>query len=202
MVEKLSYYDERTINPQLVQIYLDRLGPAERILDLGCGTGGFGREHDGDAVVVGVDVDTHALQTAREFEEVLLVDLKENMLPFANRTFDAVVAKDILEHVPNPRPVVDELYRVLEPGGTVLASVPMAKPEVIWADYTHVRGFTEGAIRTLLKDAGFDIGSASPMGGIPGFGRLGLVSTLPTLLRLPLFRRFAVSHEVLAQKPT
>lgn len=45
-------------------------------------------------------------------------------ISFADKSFDAVVCSELLEHVPDPRPVLSEVYRVLRPGGTLLICVP------------------------------------------------------------------------------
>ncbi len=45
-------------------------------------------------------------------------------LPFANDSMDAAIAEQLLEHVSDPQKVVDEIYRVLKPGGTVYISTP------------------------------------------------------------------------------
>jgi SAM-dependent methyltransferase len=49
-------------------------------------------------------------------------------LPFEDGTFGCVVCIAVLEHVHVPQQVVDEMHRVLKPGGTLLVSVPFAYP--------------------------------------------------------------------------
>ncbi len=65
-------------------------------------------------------------------------------------------------------------------------SVVMAKPRAVWADYTHVRGFTRRSARLLLEDAGFEVEAVWRMGGIPLSTRLRFIWLVPTLLRLPV----------------
>lgn len=45
-------------------------------------------------------------------------------LPFSESCFDAIFMLDVLEHIPNLKPVFSELYRVLKPGGIIIISVP------------------------------------------------------------------------------
>lgn len=199
---KTVYFEDREIDPELAELYHDRLGAVTTVLDLGCGTGGIGRHLGGRGVdVVGADIDIGALQSARSHERAVRVDLGSGRLPFQSETFDGIVAKDILEHLVRPADIVGEMYRVLEPGGRIVVSVPMAKPRVVWQDYTHIRGFTRDALVMMMRDPGFEILSVTPMGGVPGAGRLNLHPFLPTLLQFPILRRFAVSHELVAQKP-
>lgn len=196
--EKAVYFQDREVPPELVDLYYERLGGVDRVLDLGCGTGAFGTRSDVE--VIGVDIDVGALREASEREEVCRVDLEAGKLPFDDGVFDGVIAKDILEHLVNPGEMVAEVNRVLKSGGTAVISVPMAKPRVVWQDYTHIRGFTKEAVCTMVRDYDFEVISITPMGGVPGAGHLALVRYLPVLLNLPALRRFATSHEMVIRK--
>jgi hypothetical protein len=94
-----------------------------------------------------------------------------------------------------------EIKRVLKAGGRVIVSVPMEYPPRVWSDYTHVRGFTRGAVANMLADCGFDVLHVVPMGGIPLFGRFGGIDAIPFALRVPGMRRvFGASWEALARR--
>lgn len=200
---KAAYFEGREGGEGIASLYRQRLGDVDRVLDIGCGTGWIGEQLTREGKkVIGVDIDPGALRDARQREsETIRVDIEASGLPFDDQTFDGVIAKDILEHLVRPGPAVEEISRVLRPGGVAVVSVPMAKPKVVYDDYTHIRGFTESAVVTLFRDYGFTVTDISPMGGIPGFGRLGLTRLLPTILRLPLLNRLAVSHELVVRKP-
>ena len=87
-------------------------------------------------------------------------DIKEGdalSLPFADGEFDRVVAAEILEHVPADIQALDELVRVLRPGGTIALTVPRWLPEVVcWKlsdDYHnnpggHIRIYTDAELIT------------------------------------------------------
>jgi ubiquinone/menaquinone biosynthesis C-methylase UbiE len=49
-------------------------------------------------------------------------------LPFANHSFDVVLATEVLEHIPRPELAVAEMVRVLRPGGSVLITTPFIYP--------------------------------------------------------------------------
>ncbi len=49
-------------------------------------------------------------------------------LPFAPECFDLVICTQVLEYIPEPEKMLSEIYRVLQPGGTLILSAPTAQP--------------------------------------------------------------------------
>lgn len=185
---KQAYYREGGMPHALAARYLRQFAGAKSILDLGCGAGEFGRVASAAGIdVCGVDVDAGAVAAASRWERATRVDLDAEQLPFADASFDGVLAKDIFEHVQRPGPLAAEAFRVLRPGGVIVASVVMARPRRVWADYTHVRGFTAPSARLLLGDAGFRVEAVWRMGGVPLSARLRFIDAVPLLLRVPPF---------------
>jgi 2-polyprenyl-6-hydroxyphenyl methylase/3-demethylubiquinone-9 3-methyltransferase len=92
--------------------------PAEggRLLDVGCG-GGLLAPHVRGYEHVGVDLSAPGLAVA-EAHGVHAVKADAADLPFADSSFDVVVAGEILEHVTDLEGTVAEALRVLRPGGT------------------------------------------------------------------------------------
>jgi SAM-dependent methyltransferase len=136
----------------------------QRVLDLGCGEGRHviaAAACDGvDAV--GVDLSREDLATARE----RMREFGDNVpgmfallagdalrLPFPDDCFDAVICSEVLEHIPDYRAAVGEVYRVLKPGGRLCVSVPRPWCErLCWLlsrDYHQVRG---GHLRIFSAD--------------------------------------------------
>lgn len=198
----MRYFSRRVLDPTLVAYYYHHFGPVKKVLDLGCGLGCLGRlKPDAFIEVYGLDSDEVAIAKAKEFEYAQVLDLETSTLPFDEEYFDAVLAKDILEHLQKPWIVVGEIYRVLRPGGVVIASVPMAKPKVVWNDYTHVRGFTRDTLRIMFEDSGFEVVHIKKMGGVPLAGRLHLIRWIPLILKFPLFDlAFGKSWQIKARK--
>ena len=101
-------------------------GPGLDVLDLGCRDGALTRHFTAGNRVVGLDADRDALERAAELGiETAWADVEEP-LPFPDQSFDVVVAAELLEHLRDPRLLVDEATRVLRPGGTFVGSVPNA----------------------------------------------------------------------------
>ncbi len=202
VVEKRAYYRGQAVKSRLAERYFCEFGTVRKILDVGCGTGDFGQYRPLPGVTVyGVDHDARALAVALKFQKVIRADLEFGGLPYRDGSFDGVLAKDIFEHLQNPGQLGREIFRVMRPGGILIASVVMAKPRRVWADYTHVRGFTKGSARLLLEDAGFTVEKVWRMGGVPLSNRLRVIRLVPYLLRLPVFDQlWAASWELKARK--
>ncbi|MDX6409375.1 MAG: hypothetical protein QOE13_2446 [Gaiellaceae bacterium] len=149
--------------PERVELFRRIVGgPGRNVLDLGCRDGALTQAYAGGNEIVGVDADREALAEAQKLGiETRWADL-DDALPFADTTFDVVVAGELLEHLRDPGRVVSEVRRVLRPGGTFVGSVPNAfrlknrlrflrgrKPE---NDPTHLQMFSPDDVRSLLDD--------------------------------------------------
>jgi SAM-dependent methyltransferase len=135
-----------------------------RMLDVGCGTGWLS---DDFPDYVGVDNSTQTVEEAQAAGiDVRQADLQGN-LPLEDAEFDGVVLKDVLEHLSDPVHLVQEVHRVLRPGGQAFASSPDAQ-RWSWDDYTHRRPFTRTSMRRLFADNGFDVDKVSYESVMPG----------------------------------
>jgi SAM-dependent methyltransferase len=94
-----------------------------RVLEVGCGWGELAEwiARETGADVVAVDLSPRMVELARERGvDARLADVEE--LPFADETFDVVVAAWMLYHVPDLERGLAEIARVLRPGGTLVAA--------------------------------------------------------------------------------
>ena len=99
------------------------------------------------------DFDITGLTTVCNFGVANIVNI-----PFQESSLDAVICSEVLEHVDSPNQSVQELIRVLKPGGIMALSVPRYLPELIcWKlskDYSktpggHVRIFKHNELKNL-----------------------------------------------------
>jgi SAM-dependent methyltransferase len=157
----------------------DRLGvrAGDLLLDLGCGFGrhAFEAARRG-AAVVALDAGADEVAGVRDTFGAM-VDAGELppdapagavqgdalRLPFADGTFDRVIASEVLEHIPDDVAAMRELARVLRPGGTMAVTVPRCGPEVVnWIlsdEYHdvpggHVRIYRRSTLWSRLRSAG------------------------------------------------
>ena len=146
---------------QLASSFLDYIGreSGQTILDLGCGTGSmtFTLAQRGDhKAIVGVDVSEVYVDHARSCNDEPRITFEVadgSALPFENNTFDQAVSQLVLQFMPDPFPAVEEMCRVVKPGGLIAACV--------WDSYggmSHLRMLFDTASalgydrkRTLLR---------------------------------------------------
>jgi SAM-dependent methyltransferase len=69
--------------------------------------------------------------------------------------FDAILCIAVLEHVENPEEILSEFFRVLKPGGHVVASVPFLQPE--HKAPTDFQRYTSDGLARLFAQHGFDV---------------------------------------------
>jgi len=172
-----SYYDERygsqsldafPEDPARHRVWLSGLlsdvEAGDTVLDFGCGVGYVCSQFatlDGD--VTGIDISPIAVDIARQREpRATFVEARTDAaLPFAADTFDIVTCLGVLEHIPDPAPIVAELRRVAKPGAHSVWVVPNARSPFFW--FGHGTGQVEEHPRTLsewrdlLVDGGWQV---------------------------------------------
>ncbi len=145
-----------------------------RLLDVGCGWGGFGhavKERDPGVEVWGVETSATACESARgRVDRVVHGAFPDALGPDTPR-FDCVVFNDVLEHLVEPGDALARTRPLLEPGGVVVASIPNVRdlrvvfPLVVFGrwqytdvgllDRTHLRFFTRSSIVELFSTSGY-----------------------------------------------
>ncbi len=111
------------------------LHDGDRVLDCGCGMGFYlmtmGKLRD--LTLIGVDGDVARLDWAeREHVPARLASVDIHDLPFADNSFDKVLMTEVLEHLADDRTAMNEIFRILKPGGVLALSVPHANYPFLW----------------------------------------------------------------------
>lgn len=132
------------------------------ILDIGCGVGGVDFllvEKYGAGHVTGIDVEDTVLETARQRAVAKSHEGRTGFckvwpgrLPFPPQSFDVVFSKDAIVHIPDKHALMDDVFRVLKPGGWFAAS-----DWLIGHD-----GEPSSEMKAYIAAEGLDFGMASP----------------------------------------
>lgn len=182
-------YNERdkpfTQYPDKLTHYLTsryKLPKGGKILDLGCGRGEFlnGFIRSG---LEGYGLDQSAMAKSVCPEAgILQSDLENEPLPYNDNFFDIVFSKSVLEHFYYPENLVQEIYRILNPGGLVITMVPDWESvyKTFYEDYTHRTPFTSKSLKDIFLINGFyDV-------KVEKFRQLPFLWALPWLWPLPM----------------
>lgn len=143
---------------------LNALRAPGRLLDVGCGTGLFlhaAREARWEPV--GIDPSKKAVDISREAG----FEVHHGMLEdagFERGSFDAIALMQVVEHLPDPRPLLQTCRDLLKPGGALLIATPnpaswlaRTKGETFnhWIPPTHLAWYPPKALERLTIAAGF-----------------------------------------------
>ena len=82
-------------------------------------------------------VATHNIKADKYF------DLEVFPWPFPDNHADEILLEQVMEHLPNTLGTINEIWRILKPGGIVRINVPYAKSDCAYQDPTHRKFFTE-----------------------------------------------------------
>ncbi|MDP8242564.1 MAG: class I SAM-dependent methyltransferase [Candidatus Hinthialibacter antarcticus] len=147
--------------------YEASLGETKRCLDVGCASGRTAATFQRlgwDAH--GIDVDPQAIAVAQEHGlEVSVAHLEQLEL---DKLFDFITLVDVIEHVRDPKALMQRASQLLKPGGAVYIKTPCADslPHRLvgerWLESAeHVQFFSQRTLTKLVEEAGFKIAASS-----------------------------------------
>jgi 2-polyprenyl-3-methyl-5-hydroxy-6-metoxy-1,4-benzoquinol methylase len=151
---------------------LNLVPPGSRVIDAGCSTGYLAeRLVARGCKVTGLELDPVAAQLAERWcDQVVVGDLDAMELPLPAGEFDVALCGDILEHLRDPRGLLERIRPLLRPGGTLVVSTPNIANWSIRAslllgrfdytyrgilDRTHTHLFTRKSLLQCMRDAGY-----------------------------------------------
>jgi SAM-dependent methyltransferase len=147
--------------------FLSLLAPASVVLDFGSYDTAFAAycRHKGLPFVIDAcDVNPPSFEASKLFRTFIRAESKHPQLPIPNDTYDGILLKHVLEHLPHPIETMKEILRILKPGGYVYIETPsdrslQTKSHAyyrkmgffsFWDDPTHVRPWTPAALYRLI----------------------------------------------------
>jgi SAM-dependent methyltransferase len=122
-----------------------------RALDIGCGIGDmlrFARS------MSGVDINSYNVDYCRGIGLDAHL-MSPNCLPFGESTFDSALLDNVLEHIAEPTPLLDDIRRVLREHGRLIVGVPGRRGYA--ADSDHKVRYDEAGLSAVLGMRGFEI---------------------------------------------
>jgi len=137
------------------------------VLDVGCGSSRIMEALPPGSVAL--DILVRKLRYARKFTTSLVHGSGFN-LPFGDASFPCVVCSQVIEHVPKESPILDELCRVLAPGGRLVLGTPdYARWEWVWTEKLygmvapgayadeHISHYTQKELVKLMEKRGLKL---------------------------------------------
>lgn len=148
---------------------------ARRILDVGCGTGGFGRSlraHRPGLELWGIEPEPAAAAAAREvYDFVHEGFFPDERLELPPTYFDTVLMLDVLEHMMEPEAALAGARHLMTEDAVVVASIPNVRNFAVWwplvrhgewtytesglMDRTHIRWFTRSSMEKMFTSCGW-----------------------------------------------
>lgn len=130
-----------------------------KILDVGCGTGANLEMLAQFGEAQGVDVSTEALDFCQTRGLLNVRQGEAERLPYEDKSFDLVTGLDVVEHLDNDVAGLQEMRRVLRPGGRALLFVPAFM--FLWGVQddisNHRRRYTIASLRRVVAQAGLEV---------------------------------------------
>lgn len=117
----------------------------QKILDVGCASGWFLSHiatHYPTVKCVGVDIYKEAIDYGnKRYKTIKLIQGDAQQLPFPNEFFDLIICTEVLEHVTFPKKVLNEIERVLTPGGKAILEMDTGNIlfRLVWYWWTRIR---------------------------------------------------------------
>jgi 2-polyprenyl-3-methyl-5-hydroxy-6-metoxy-1,4-benzoquinol methylase len=172
---------------------LERIDHGAAVLDVGCWSGSTGAFLQGERNVTIDGVEPEAAmadRAAHHYRRVYHTTIErafDELIGDRSHSYDALLFLDVLEHMVNPREVLEISRELVKPGGRALVSIPnVAHWSVRWEllkggwryrdngllDRTHLRFFTRASALELARDAGWTVSWRRASVGQPPLVRL------------------------------
>lgn len=187
------------------------------ILDIGCSEGQFLNQltRFGDWKTFGIEPDTKATKEAFQRYGLNIINGDAQCINFPPDHFDVVTMWDVIEHLHNPKQILQVIHKILKPSGVLIISTPFRDrlEEVLFGKYwvgyeipRHLHIFSYKTLNLLLNKTGFKLIEAKVISGsnhaladsisfvandkrlIQQLAHYGLTSLIGEILTAPVFK--------------
>ncbi len=158
-------YDERkkplTSYPYHLTKYIFeryKLKKNQKILDIGCGRGEFLKGFMKCGLVGHATDQSDTVLKYLPKINFKKSDIENDGIPFPDNFFDIVYSKSVIEHFYYPEKLVEEMFRVLKPGGIAITLCPSWEHNfrIYFEDYTHRTPFMKTSLKDIQEMHGFE----------------------------------------------
>lgn len=123
----------------------------DRVLEIGSGLGVLLTKIPSDKRV-GIETNDYAIkESIKRGIEVIKTDA-EKELPFKDASFDVIIMNEVIEHFRKPKPVLEECYRILSPGGKIIITTPSKGFFIHDMAESHFSEMTLRELRDLVRE--------------------------------------------------
>ena len=169
-------------NPRLIEYLPEN---AHTALDLGCASGGMAETLN--ALGIQTDGVTYSAEEKRLAEQHCRKVIEHNLedglpLELASNSYDVIILSHVLEHIADPKKLLEGISQALGPNGRILCAIPnmlffknrlkLLAGKIEYQDrglmdYTHVRWYTRASLEQLFESYGFETLSFNAQGNVP-----------------------------------
>lgn len=150
----------------LIHRLVTQAAPGGRLLEIGCGYGYLLSRFDDSWTLCGTDISSHAAAIAQQrlpHAHIVAADVQEG-IPFTGE-FDALIAVNVMEHLPEPERAAQAIADAVKPGGVFVAHLPTISSALAgWiyartyeSDPTHVYRPSGAEFDFLMEGVGFRV---------------------------------------------
>lgn len=182
------------------------------ILELGCTYGYLFKHLEDYKNLYGIDISKHAINVSKSLNHTAnfqVMDVQD--LKFKPKTFDLIIAIDVLEHLPDPKKGIKEISKVLKPLGILIITTPnpdsyshriKKKKWFAYNDQTHISIHNKDYWLNLLKENNFKIKKSTTIDlfDFPYLTKLArLLNLILYKLKSPFLKKIGDNSAIIAQ---
>ncbi|MBL1140649.1 MAG: class I SAM-dependent methyltransferase [Proteobacteria bacterium] len=208
---------EQNVRSEIVLNYLSPKS-GDKILDIGCGNArDIAYILEQGAEIIGIDISEGMILEAKKdleklgYKNVTLEVGDATNLAYADNQFDKVLCSEVIEHIPNADKALNEMWRILKPGGHLILSTPNPNSwygfdrYIIWEKifrkewphpYDNWRSLRE--LLFMTKTKGFITKKTAGVCYIPGF--IITYFVLPKFIQHPLISIIRIFEPFLSRR--
>lgn len=154
---KTPWYSRKLLNEHLTRYNLaSEYVKGKIVVEMGCGMGygTYAMSQNGAKKVYGIDIDKSAIEFAiKNYNHSSITYLNESATKssITANYADVVIAFEVIEHLQNPRELINEVLRILKPGGTFILSTPNRSTSLKDNPF-HIKEFKFTELNSFLND--------------------------------------------------